>query len=61
MTDIKLIFDFCQAAHCFEDVYAKVMPVKGAAQKPAAVDLRITSMNQKDREVIHRWITEGSA
>jgi adenylate cyclase len=61
MTDIKLIFDFCQAAHCFEDIYAKVMPFEGVAREPAEVDLRITSMNQKDREVISRWITEGSS
>jgi adenylate cyclase len=61
MTDIKLIFDFCQAAHCFEDIYAKVMPFEGVAREPAEVDLRVTSMNQKDREVISRWITEGSS
>jgi len=61
MTDIKLIFDFCQAAHCFEDIYAKVMPFEGTVREPAEVDLRITSMNQKDREVINRWITEGSS
>jgi adenylate cyclase len=61
MTDIKLIFDFCQEAHCFEDVYAKVMPSEGTDREPAAVDLRITSMNQGDREVIDRWITEGAS
>ncbi|MEJ2365621.1 MAG: hypothetical protein P8017_13265, partial [Deltaproteobacteria bacterium] len=25
--DIKLIFDFCVEAHCFEDIYAKVLSV----------------------------------
>lgn len=61
MTDVKLKFDFCTEAHCFEDVYAKVMSVKETNHEPGAVDLRITSMNQKDREVINRWITEGSS
>jgi adenylate cyclase len=61
MTDIKLIFDFCQAAHCFEDVYAKVMPTEDTTVNSGALDLRITSMNQEDREVINRWITEGSS
>ncbi len=61
MTDIKLIFDFCQAAHCFEDIYAKVMPFEGTDREPVEVDLRITSMNQKDREIINQWITEGSS
>lgn len=60
MTDIKLIFDFCQEAHCFEDIYAKVMPVGENSQKAVTHHLRITSMNQEDKDIINRWIREGS-
>ena len=60
MTDIKLIFDFCAEAHCFEDIYAKVMPVEQYRQESTAHNLRITSMNQEDRELLKTWIKEGS-
>ena len=60
MTDIKLIFDFCTEAHCFEDIYAKVMPIEEDRQESAAHDLRITSMSQKDKELLTTWIREGS-
>ncbi|MBT3257981.1 MAG: hypothetical protein HN366_16220 [Deltaproteobacteria bacterium] len=60
MTDIKLIFDFCQEAHCFEDIYAKVMPVGEDGQKSVTHHLRITSMNQEDKDIINRWIEEVS-
>ena len=60
MTDIKLIFDFCAEAHCFEDIYAKIMSVEKDGRKSAVHHLRITSMNQKDREILRTWIREGS-
>jgi len=61
MTDIKLIFDFCAEAHCFEDIYAKVMPVEEDNQKSVTHHLRITSIRQEDRDIINRWITEVSS
>ena len=60
MTDIKLIFDFCAEAHCFEDIYAKVMPVGEDGQKSVTHHLRITSMSQEDRAIVNRWIKEAS-
>ena len=60
MTDIKLIFDFCTEAHCFEDLYAKVMPVGEDGQKSVTHYLRITSMSQEDRAIVNRWIKEVS-
>lgn len=60
MTDIKLIFDFCVEAHCFDDVYAKVLPAEEYEQKSSIHRLGITSMNQKDREVLKKWISEAS-
>ena len=59
LSDIKLIFDFCMDAHCFDDIYAKVLPFQD--QKDKTLNrLRITSINQKDREVLSKWISEVS-
>ena len=59
LTDIKLIFDFCVEAHCFDDIYAKVLPLQN--QKDQTLSrLRITSINQKDRDVLSKWISEMS-
>jgi adenylate cyclase len=59
MTDIKLAFEFCTEAHCFEEIYAKVLPPEDR-QKKATHLLRITSIAPKDREVLKRWISEMS-
>ena len=59
LTDIKLIFDFCMDAHCFDDIYAKVLSPE--EQKDKDVNrLRITSINQKDRDILKKWISEIS-
>jgi hypothetical protein len=59
LTDIKLIFDFCMDAHCFDDIYAKVLPFQN--QKGKTLNrLRVTSINQKDRDVLGKWISEVS-
>ncbi len=41
-TDIKLVFDFCVDAHCFGDIYAKVLSVeeKDGENRPSASDHR---------------------
>jgi len=59
LTDIKLIFDFCMDAHCFDDVYAKVVSVDRKGGK-AAHRLRITSISPNDRKVLKKWIAEAS-
>jgi len=59
LTDIKLIFDFCLEAHCFDDIYAKVISVDMNNDK-ATHRLRITSVSPKDREVLKKWIAEAS-
>jgi adenylate cyclase len=59
MTDIKLGFDFCTEAHCFEDIYAKVLPPEDH-EKTATHLLRITSIAPKDREILKKWISEMS-
>jgi class 3 adenylate cyclase len=59
LTDIKLIFDFCMDAHCFDDIYAKVLPFQD--QKDKTLNrLKITSISQKDRDVLGKWISEVS-
>jgi len=59
LTDIKLIFDFCMDAHCFDDIYAKIL--SSEEQKGKIINLlRITSINQKDRDILKKWISEIS-
>jgi len=59
LTDIKLIFDFCMEAHCFDDIYAKVLSVEEQNNK-TVTRFRITSINQKDRDILKKWISEAS-
>jgi class 3 adenylate cyclase len=59
LTDIKMIFDFCMDAHCFDDIYAKVLSSEGQMDKEVNL-LRITSINQKDRDILKKWISEVS-
>jgi class 3 adenylate cyclase len=57
LTNIKLIFDFCVDAHCFDDIYAKVVSVEEHKGKTVN-NLRITSINQKDRDILNKWMEE---
>jgi len=62
MTDIKLIFDFCLEAHCFEEIYAKVLSVEPCKEKEKGLNhLRITSIAQKDRDLLNKWIQDISS
>lgn len=60
LTDVKLNFDFCLEAHCFDDIYAKCIhtePVRGGHHST----LHITAMADSDRERIREWMTQASA
>ena len=59
LTDIKLIFDFCMDAHCFDDIYAKVLSAEEHNDK-MVTRFRITSINQKDRDILKKWTAEAS-
>jgi class 3 adenylate cyclase/HAMP domain-containing protein len=59
-SDIKLKFDFCLDAHCFEDVYAKVVAVERPGKETVA-HLRITAIQASDKALLTRWIKEGAA
>jgi class 3 adenylate cyclase len=58
LTDIKLVFDFCVDAHCFEDIYVKVLSVDDSADN-AVHHLQITSINPKDKSILDRWMREA--
>jgi len=59
LSDIRLRFDFCTDAHCFEDIYAKVVSAKERETKHE-YQLRITSINKEDREILEKWIVDAS-
>lgn len=58
-TDIKLKFDFCIDAHCFEDIYAKSLSIE-TGQTREFNRLSITSMDQKDRNIIKKWMAQAA-
>lgn len=57
-TDIRLRFDFCLEAHCFEDIYAKSIPIEKKGKNNFS-RLQITSMDPKDREIVKKWMIQG--
>ena len=59
LTDLKIAFDFCVEAHCFEDIYAKVVSGKEDTHN-GIHHLQITSIHPKDKGVLDRWIREAS-
>jgi len=59
LTDIKLIFDFCMDAHCFSDIYAKVVSAEEQNNK-IVTRFRITAMDQEDRDILKKWASEAA-
>jgi adenylate cyclase len=55
LTNVKLLFRFCQEAHCFSDIYAKVVGVEKNGHPPG-YRLHVTYMDQTDRALLERWI-----
>ena len=58
-TDIKLKFDFCIDAHCFEDIYVKTLSIE-TEENQKFNRLRITSMDRKDRAIIEKWMDQAT-
>ncbi len=58
-TDIKLKFDFCVDAHCFDDIYAKKISTQ--EQNQVCTKFCITSMDEKDQAIIKKWMSEVSS
>ncbi|MCG8566753.1 MAG: adenylate/guanylate cyclase domain-containing protein [Desulfobacterales bacterium] len=59
LSDIKLQLDFCLDAHCFEEMYAKCIST-GQDKGGHKSILRFTSMGEKDRKILDRWMEELS-
>ncbi|MCP3944812.1 MAG: adenylate/guanylate cyclase domain-containing protein [Desulfobacteraceae bacterium] len=59
-TDIKLKFDFCIDAHCFDDIYAKATST-GMEEDKEYTRFSITAIDAKDQKIIKKWIEEASA
>jgi adenylate cyclase len=55
LTDVKLSILFCKDAHCFSDIYAKVIEAKEMASSHR-LKLHVTYMEQADRALLDRWI-----
>ena len=55
LTNVKLLFSFCHEAHCFSDIYAKVVDVVNTSQPPV-YRLHVTYMDQADRALLDRWV-----
>ena len=56
--DIKLKFEFCVDAHCFEDMYAKVRAVEAEPNGSPIYRLAVTAMASKDQEILTQWMKE---
>ncbi len=59
LTDLKIRFDFCLDAHCFEDIYAKAVFSEKNMGKESKL-FRITSMEQKDKNLLKKWMEQGT-
>ena len=59
LTNIKLIFDFCVEAHCFSDIYAKV--ISHETHDDGIIHrMRITSIRKEDRDILKQWMEQAS-
>jgi class 3 adenylate cyclase len=56
LTNVKLQFTFCRDAHCFSDIYAKVIDVSDAGRPRPVYRLHVTYMDQQDRALLSDWI-----
>ena len=59
LTDVKLKFDFCLDAHCFDEIYAKVTATE-KIEKDTVNRFAITSINPEDRAMLHKWMQSGT-
>lgn len=57
--DVRLRFDFCIQAHCFEDIHAKHIKTTVRQNRPVS-QFRITAMGEKDKYIIQQWMMEAS-
>lgn len=53
-SDLKLNLELCVDAHCFGDIYAKVLDVREHPQGHTLL-LRLTGLSDADRRMLRRW------
>lgn len=53
--NVKLQFVFCTEAHCFGDIYGKILSVEKGAAGWLHLNLRITAIPPQDRAILDRW------
>jgi class 3 adenylate cyclase len=59
--NVKLRFEFCVDAHCFEDMYAKVLSREKGPDGAPLYRIGITAMETGDRQILKKWMKEVSA
>lgn len=57
-SDVKIQLHFCEQAHCFEAIYAKVLETP--SENSTLHRLRITSIASQDHEVLQQWIAAAA-
>jgi hypothetical protein len=57
--NLKLNLELCAEAHCFEDIYAKVMEVSTGGRGHIHL-LRVTAISAQDRQMLDRWRKQAS-
>jgi len=55
LTNVKLLFSFCREAHCFSDIYAKVLGVEQNGGR-LLHRLGVTYMDPRDKALLSGWI-----
>ncbi len=58
LTNVKLMFDFCVEAHCFSDIYAKVLS-RETRNDRIIHEMRITSIRKADRDILKQWMEQA--
>jgi adenylate cyclase len=56
-TDVKIQLHFCDQAHCFEAIYAKVLDKR--SEDSTLHRLRITSIAPSDLQILQQWVAEA--
>ncbi|MBS3755325.1 MAG: adenylate/guanylate cyclase domain-containing protein [Desulfobacterales bacterium] len=59
--DLRIRFEFCVEAHCFEDLYAKVVSGDPGPDPAGGFTFRlaITWIDPKDREILQKWTEDA--
>jgi class 3 adenylate cyclase len=58
LAEVKIVFEFCIDAHCFSDIYAKVVDAERQEDR-WIYRLQISAIEAEDRKILRRWIEEG--